>query len=101
LLVGAHGFGEGNKGGEARIALDLLGHLLEFGERFRLLEVFPRALDIAFDFRIFVGLDDICAEKVADQLLAQRPALHEQAEVGEKTQIFVDGHVAKLPPSFL
>jgi hypothetical protein len=57
-------------------------------------KVLPGAIDIAFDFRIFVCLDDKRAEEMADQSLAQRAALHEQAEVGEEAEIFVDRHVA-------
>ena len=32
---------------------------------------------------------------MADQLLAERAALHEQAKVGEEAEIFVDRHVAE------
>lgn len=77
----AHRLGERDEGGEALVALDVLGNSVELGERFGLMEVLPDAADIALDFRILVGFDDERAEEMADQLIAQSATLLEQAEV--------------------
>jgi hypothetical protein len=73
-LPRAHRFGERGQPDKPRILLNRSCDLFEVLEGLWLFEVLMNARDIALGFRVFIGLDDKRATKMAEYWLA--PALH-------------------------
>jgi hypothetical protein len=100
-LLGAHSFGEVGETGKARVALDGFGDFLEVLERLGLLEILADARDVGLELRVFKGLDDKRAKKMADQLVAEK-ALSRNSPRSEKNPRY--SFISKwlnLPPSLL
>jgi hypothetical protein len=95
-LPRAHRFGERGQPDKPRILLNRSCDLFEVLEGLWLFEVLMNARDIALGFRVFIGLDDKRAKKMADYRLAQHAGLHEQPKILEEPEILIDLQVAEL-----
>jgi hypothetical protein len=87
--------------GKLRLAFNSLGDLVKVFEGVGLFEVLPDARDIALYFRVFIGLDDKRAKKMADQLVAEK-ALSRNSPRSEKNPRYsLISKWLNLPPSLL